>query len=347
MPPRQPTPQQGRPVWGIPLAEAVEATQPEGADVLLPAVVYRCLEYLKAKNAHREEGIFRLSGSNIVIKALRERFNTERDIRLLEGEYYDVHAVASLLKSYLRDLPVSILTRELHLDFLKVLEMDQRSEKIDTFNMLVHKLPPVNLDLLRALSSFLIDITNNYDINKMTIRNVGIVFSPTLNIPGPLISFFITDYHDIFGSAKDEATSPMREVTVSAPLTPESVRSPRHQMFSDLPTPAYQGTFQEQHKQQQSTGSSNPSGMREPAAPYDTGFIPMQPSYDSAAYGYGEGYGSLNSAALAPSTSREARARKRESGMLLMNMGLGGQRKSSLQRLREEPGMVQEESAFE
>ncbi|EOD49203.1 putative rho gtpase activator protein [Neofusicoccum parvum UCRNP2] len=127
--------------------------------------------YLKAKNAHREEGIFRLSGSNIVIKGLRERFNTERDIRLLEGEYYDVHAVASLLKSYLRDLPVSILTREFHLDFLKVLEMDQRSEKINAFNVLVHKLPPVNLDLLRALSSFLIDITNNSDVNKMTIRN--------------------------------------------------------------------------------------------------------------------------------------------------------------------------------
>ncbi|GME51985.1 uncharacterized protein LTHEOB_2839 [Neofusicoccum parvum] len=169
-PPREPTPQ-GRIVWGIPLAEAVEATQPDGVDVLLPAVVYRCLEYLKAKNAHREEGIFRLSGSNIVIKGLRERFNTERDIRLLEGEYYDVHAVASLLKSYLRDLPVSILTREFHLDFLKVLEMDQRSEKINAFNVLVHKLPPVNLDLLRALSSFLIDITNNSDVNKMTIRN--------------------------------------------------------------------------------------------------------------------------------------------------------------------------------
>ncbi|EKG14930.1 hypothetical protein MPH_07830 [Macrophomina phaseolina MS6] len=345
-PPREPTPQ-GRVVWGIPLAEAVEATQPDGVDVLLPAVVYRCLEYLKAKNAHREEGIFRLSGSNIVIKALRERFNTERDIRLLDGEYYDVHAVASLLKSYLRDLPVSILTREFHLDFLKVLEMDQRSEKIDAFNVLVHKLPPVNLDLLRALSSFLIDITNNSDVNKMTIRNVGIVFSPTLNIPGPLISFFITDYHDIFGSVREESTSPIREVTVTAPLTPESIRSPRHQMFSDLPTPAYpQGSFQSQHKQQPSNSSTHSAGKREAQSHYDTGFIPLQPSYDTQAYGYGDGYGSLNSAALQPVNSREARARKRESGMLLMNMGLG-QRKSSMQRLREESGMVQEESAFE
>jgi RalA-binding protein 1 len=110
-------------VFGIPLQEAVEYTQPYDVENYLPAVVYRCLEYLQAKGAEREEGIFRLSGSNIVIKALRERFNNEGDVRLLDGQYYDVHAVASLLKLYLRELPTSILTRDLHLDFLKVLGM--------------------------------------------------------------------------------------------------------------------------------------------------------------------------------------------------------------------------------
>jgi RalA-binding protein 1 len=112
---------QNRSIFGIPLMEAVDYTQPEGINVALPAVVYRCLEYLRAKKATSEEGIFRLSGSNIVIKGLRDRFNTEGDIKLLDGQYYDVHAVASLLKLYLRELPSSILTRELHLDFLKVL----------------------------------------------------------------------------------------------------------------------------------------------------------------------------------------------------------------------------------
>lgn len=112
---------QNRSIFGIPLMEAVEYTQPDGVNIALPAVVFRCLEYLRAKRAINEEGIFRLSGSNIVIKGLRDRFNTEGDIRLLDGQYYDVHAVASLLKLYLRELPASILTRELHLDFLKVL----------------------------------------------------------------------------------------------------------------------------------------------------------------------------------------------------------------------------------
>lgn len=111
-----------RAAFGTTLADAVENCPPLDADVHLPAVVYRCIEYLDAKDAASEEGIFRLSGSNVLIKALRERFNTEGDVDFLaDDHYYDVHAVASLLKLYLRELPTTILTRELHLDFLQVL----------------------------------------------------------------------------------------------------------------------------------------------------------------------------------------------------------------------------------
>ena len=113
-----------RPVFGAPLAEAAEFAQPVGIDVYLPAVIYRCIEYLDAKDAASEEGIFRLSGSNVVIKSLRHRFDAEGDVNFLaDDQHYDIHAVASLLKMYLRELPSSVLTRELHLDFLAVLGM--------------------------------------------------------------------------------------------------------------------------------------------------------------------------------------------------------------------------------
>ncbi|KAA8906405.1 hypothetical protein FN846DRAFT_948776 [Sphaerosporella brunnea] len=65
-----------RAVFGASLEEAVYLTKPPGVEVALPSVVYRCIEYLDAKNASDEEGIFRLSGSNVVIKGLKERFNT-------------------------------------------------------------------------------------------------------------------------------------------------------------------------------------------------------------------------------------------------------------------------------
>ena len=111
--------------FGAPLADAVRFCAPKGVgDVCLPAVVYRCIQYLEAKNAAQEEGIFRMSGSTTLIKNLKNKFNAEGDFDLLAaGQLYDIHAIASLLKQYLRDLPAMILTRELHMRFLAVLGM--------------------------------------------------------------------------------------------------------------------------------------------------------------------------------------------------------------------------------
>ncbi|RKP22252.1 Rho GTPase activation protein, partial [Syncephalis pseudoplumigaleata] len=90
-----------QPVFGVPLERAIEVSRvKEGFEC--PAVVYRTIEYLEAKQAEHEEGIYRLSG-------------------MASGEYYDVHAVAGVLKMYLRELPINVLTRELHPHFLKVL----------------------------------------------------------------------------------------------------------------------------------------------------------------------------------------------------------------------------------
>ncbi|KAK4863228.1 hypothetical protein LT330_002006 [Penicillium expansum] len=312
-----------RPVFGIPLAEAVQDCGPPGIDVELPAVVYRCIEYLHAKEAALEEGIFRLSGSNVVIKALKERFNTEGDVDFVSGDqYYDIHAVASLFKQYLRELPTTVLTRELHLDFLRVLELDDRQKKVAAFNSLVHRLPRPNLALLRALSQFLIEIVNNSDVNKMTVRNVGIVFAPTLNIPAPVFSMFLTDYDSIFGDTDSSFAKSGTELTVENTLSPDDIRSPRHQMFSDLPTPSYQQTSF------RTAGDANgPSDG--PRTHYDTGFTPVQPSYDQPTSrheqynqppGAGTSYSSLNGM-LGPDSedTRSAKSKRRESSMLFMD----------------------------
>ncbi|CAG8087025.1 unnamed protein product [Penicillium olsonii] len=313
-----------RPVFGIPLAEAVQDCSPPGIDVELPAVVYRCIEYLHAKEAALEEGIFRLSGSNVVIKALKERFNTEGDVDFVSGDqYYDIHAVASLFKQYLRELPTTVLTRELHLDFLRVLELDDRQKKVAAFNSLVHKLPSPNLSLLRALSQFLIEIVENSEVNKMTVRNVGIVFAPTLNIPAPVFSMFLTDYDSIFGDNDKTLGSTTKELTVDHSLSPDDIRSPRHQMFSDIPTPSYHQTSFRGPAQ-----ANAPSDG--PSTAYNTGFIPMQPSYDqstsrneqhSQSSGASAPYSSLNGMLL-PNDSedtRSAKTKRRESSMLFMD----------------------------
>lgn len=108
-------------VFGVSLEEAVRISRvSEGYE--LPAVVYRCIEYLDAMDAVLEEGLYRLSGSNSTMKALKEKFNQEGDVNLLAAkDDYDVHVVAGLLKMWLRELPTSVLTREHRMDFLHVI----------------------------------------------------------------------------------------------------------------------------------------------------------------------------------------------------------------------------------
>lgn len=218
-----------RQAFGASLAEAVRYNAPVDVRVPLPAVVYRCIQYLEAKNAISEEGIFRLSGSNVVIKQLKERFNVEGDINLITDEHYhDIHAVASLLKMYLRELPSTILTNELRMQFIAVMEMTDQKEKMAAYSELVQHLPQANAALLKYLIAFLIKIINNSDVNKMTVRNVGIVFSPTLNIPAPVFAMFLQNYETIFGIDPCEYELP--------PTEPEGLQARR---------PSLPATFQE------------------------------------------------------------------------------------------------------
>lgn len=287
-----------RPVFGMQLSEAVEYYSPVDVEVYLPAVVYRCIEYLRVKDAANEEGLFRLSGSNIVVRSLKDRFNSEGDIDLLaEGEEYDVHAIASLFKMYLRELPATILTRELHLEFLKVLELGDKGQKIKAFNGLVHTLPVCNFMLLRSLSQYLLLVVQNSERNKMSVKNVGIVFSPTLNIPAPVFSMFLMEFEAIFDKPIDQESIRSTEIERenSGALTPEDIRSPRRQMFTDLPTPAYnQHSFANNAVNSNVNVNANNGGSHShPHAPShehhretssDLGFAPLQPSYESRSY---------------------------------------------------------------
>jgi RalA-binding protein 1 len=71
-----------RVVFGVPISDALAVAQIAN----LPAIVFRCIEYLEKKKADQEEGIYRLSGSSAVMKALKDRFNTGLFI-LLGGLY--------------------------------------------------------------------------------------------------------------------------------------------------------------------------------------------------------------------------------------------------------------------
>lgn len=66
------------PVFGVPLEESVRVSRVSDT-YQLPSIVFRCLEYLDAKKAILEEGLYRLSGSNIMMKSLKQKFDQGKD----------------------------------------------------------------------------------------------------------------------------------------------------------------------------------------------------------------------------------------------------------------------------
>ncbi|OCB86855.1 RhoGAP-domain-containing protein [Sanghuangporus baumii] len=80
----------------------------------LPALVARCAQHI-VKWGVQEEGLFRISGRSTHIAKLRAEFDSGADYDLREcgpGEI-DPHAVSSIFKAYLRELPEPLLTRHL------------------------------------------------------------------------------------------------------------------------------------------------------------------------------------------------------------------------------------------
>ncbi|KAG8689075.1 hypothetical protein FRC09_012593, partial [Ceratobasidium sp. 395] len=147
------------------------------------------------------------------------------DVNLVESEeYWDPHAVAGLLKSYLRELPSSILTRDLHLLFLAVIDLADPQERVSELASLISQLPLANYSLLRALTAHLILIVQNSNVNKMTMRNVGIVFSPTLGIPAGVFSLMLNEFNRVFSveaeTAQPDAAPPAAtDPALAAPAT--------------------------------------------------------------------------------------------------------------------------------
>ncbi|KAJ3208235.1 hypothetical protein HDU67_006931 [Dinochytrium kinnereticum] len=206
-------PDPARVVFGVPLDQSVAVSRVNEL-YELPSVIYRCIEYLDAMRAYEEEGIYRLSGLSSIIQMLKDRFNNEGDIDLLgSGERYDVHAIAGLLKLYLRELQSQspVLTKQLQKDFIRITEIQDRNDRITELGRLVSLLPLTNYTLLRVMIAHLIRVVQASDVNKMTVRNVGIVFSPTLGIPVVVLTLMMAEYELVFCWEDSQKSQVMRE----------------------------------------------------------------------------------------------------------------------------------------
>lgn len=105
-----------KPVFGVTLEEML---QRDGSAI--PLIVYQCLQAVDLFGL-RVEGIYRASGSAVHVSKLRAIFNhdsSQVDFRNPEHFFHDVNSVAGLLKTFFRELPDPLLTREKYVEFIE------------------------------------------------------------------------------------------------------------------------------------------------------------------------------------------------------------------------------------
>ncbi|XP_040835168.1 ralA-binding protein 1 isoform X1 [Ochotona curzoniae] len=208
-----------KPVFGIPLADAVERTMMYDG-VRLPAVFRECVDHVE-KYGMKCEGIYRVSGIKSKVDELKAAYDREESPNL---EEYEPNTVASLLKQYLRELPENLLTKELMPRFEEACGRATENEKVQEFQRLLQELPECNHLLISWLIVHMDHVIAKELETKMNIQNISIVLSPTVQISNRVLYVLFTHVQELFGNVVlKPVTKPLRWSNMATmPTLPET-----------------------------------------------------------------------------------------------------------------------------
>ncbi|KAJ8940424.1 hypothetical protein NQ318_009217 [Aromia moschata] len=164
----------------------------------IPLVIERLLSTIELYGLYTE-GIYRKSGVSSKIKELKHRMDENPDeinqvyvifiptkfqsdpIRVphkVEFEKYQVHVLASVLKSFLREMPEPLLTFECYENFITAANLEVENDRVTTLYDILKKLPPPNYDLMERLMFHLARVALHEETNRMSPASLAIVFAP-------------------------------------------------------------------------------------------------------------------------------------------------------------------------
>ncbi|CCH58436.1 hypothetical protein TBLA_0A06440 [Henningerozyma blattae CBS 6284] len=175
----------------------------------IPLIIRTCINYVELnENNLKTEGLYRKSGSQILIEQIERQFASLKDSAispsLTELLREDIHAVAGVLKRYLRKLYDPIITFEAYDPLIKIVRNndlinklplnsneDNDIKKTDSVNSLnrfvltsmtkiINSLPKEHYNVLKFLSQHLSKVASFSEVNLMTLFNLSVVFAPGL-----------------------------------------------------------------------------------------------------------------------------------------------------------------------
>lgn len=182
-----------KPVFGVPLAVAVERSKCHDG-IELPAIFRECIDHIE-EHGLQCEGIYRISGVKSKVQMLKEAYNDGVPAYLYEHE---PNVVASLLKQFLRELPEPVLTTALMPKFEEASIIKNDAKCIEQFQALIDMLPTCNRLLLSWMIVHMTHIIKRQKENKMSLQNVSIVLSPTMQISHRVLNVLFSHVKALF-----------------------------------------------------------------------------------------------------------------------------------------------------
>ncbi|XP_065829086.1 beta-chimaerin-like [Oscarella lobularis] len=145
-----------------------------------PIVLELCVAEIELRGME-EEGLYRVPGFADDIVAIKRAFDKDgKGVDLGRKLWADINIIAGVLKQYLRELPIPLVTFDVYSDVLEALKNDTETMKLFALRTALQNLPKPHFNSLFFLMSHLTRVTERSDKNMMDADNLGIVFGPTV-----------------------------------------------------------------------------------------------------------------------------------------------------------------------
>uniref|UniRef100_A0A2A4K1X1 Rho-GAP domain-containing protein n=1 Tax=Heliothis virescens TaxID=7102 RepID=A0A2A4K1X1_HELVI len=148
-------------------------------ELRLPVVLTSCVRVI-ARYGLRHQGVFRVSGSQVEMQALRAAFERGEDPLAGVRDASDINTVCGLLKLYLREVRPPLLPPQLQERLLRVAALPDDAAFVRRMRDTLAALPPPALIVLRYLFAFLAHLAEHSAENMMDAWNLAICLGPTL-----------------------------------------------------------------------------------------------------------------------------------------------------------------------
>ncbi|WFD43167.1 Rho-type gtpase-activating protein [Malassezia psittaci] len=149
----------------------------------VPRLIEWCVAAVE-KNGLGDEGLYRKNGGIQQQRVILQLFDSGQPFDLADlGKFNDVGAITSTLKYYLRELPEPLIPSEFHeayLAFGERMTLAPRAVALSAMRRLLSQLPDPHYASLKRLCLHLKLVEQRSRKTRMSARNLGLVFGPTI-----------------------------------------------------------------------------------------------------------------------------------------------------------------------